>query len=96
VKRSRRERELSSSLLAVAKRGDVEAVVVDRRDEDNEMDEKASASFARERSKMVSAADFMVVSGVVSTEHCSLEAHHDQVCCVFDVSVKSEILDFRG
>ena len=62
VKMSRRERApLSSSLLVAANRADDEAVaaVADRRDE---TDEKASASFARERSKMVSAAaDFMVV-----------------------------------
>eukprot|EP00986_Skeletonema_menzelii_P001718 scaffold468_cov133-Skeletonema_menzelii.AAC.10 len=59
---SRRERvPFSSSLLVVAKRADDEAIGDARRDED-EMDEKASASFARERSKMVSAAaDFMVV-----------------------------------
>ena len=61
VKMSRRERApLSSSLVAANRVVDDEAVVaVDRRDE---TDEKASASFARERSKRVSAAaDFMVV-----------------------------------
>ena len=60
VKMSRRERApLSSSLVAANRAGDEVVVEDDRRDE---MDEKASASFARERSKMVSAAaDFMVV-----------------------------------
>ena len=48
-----------SSLLAVAKSGD--DARRDRDADDEEMDEKASASFARERSRMVSTADFMVV-----------------------------------
>jgi len=50
---------------AAAKRGDDEAAIVPRREEEEGravLAEKAIASFARERSKMVSAAvDFMVV-----------------------------------